>query len=89
MAAGLPISMIPLAPYQEASEAVRAGIYQAYSASDAHAAAQRLGIDYVVVGLEEQRAYAPAVKQLAERPDLFLPVFRNDAVTVYGVVRHQ
>jgi hypothetical protein len=85
MAGGLPISMIPLQPYQIASETVRLGIYIATNPTDAHAMSRQLGIDYLVFGIEEQHAYAATLTKLTERPDLFRPVFRNDAVTILGV----
>ena len=87
MAGGLPISMIPLAPYREASENVRAGIFQAFAATDAHTMARHLGIDYLVIGEVERENYAPAIKLMADRPDLFRPVFENSAVTVYAVTK--
>jgi uncharacterized membrane protein len=86
MAAGLPISMIPLRPYQLASESVRNGIFRAQSAIDAHGAARSMEIDYVLVGPPERRAYGPAVAQLATRSDLFSPVFQNEVITVYQVI---
>jgi hypothetical protein len=85
MAAGLPISMIPLAPYREASENVRLGIFQALSAVDAHRMARRLRIDYLLVGEPERATYEPAIALMRGRPDLFRPVFQNSAITVYGI----
>jgi len=85
MAAGLPISMIPLRPYQEASEHVRSGIFRARTADEAYATATFLRIGYVVVGAPERAAYPDGLARLAERPDLFSEVFRNDALTIYRV----
>ena len=85
MAAGLPISMIPLRPYQETSEHVRLGIFQAADAAEAHRTAQFLGIDYLLVGRPERTAYRPATTRMSERPDLFAQVFRNDAIAIYQV----
>ena len=85
MAAGLPISMIPLRPYRVATETVRLGIFSAYSAEDAHTMARALSIDYVYVGDVEQESYPGVVELLDRRPDLFPPAFRNAEVTVYGV----
>jgi len=87
MAAGLPISMIPLRPYQQTAESIRSGIYRNSSATDAHVMAQFLGIDYIVVGPPERRAYRGELDRLAQRPDLFAPVFRNDVITIYRVER--
>ena len=84
MAAGLPISMIPLRPYREAADKVR-HIFENGSAADAHATATLLDVDYLLVGDPERRAYPAGVARIAERPDLFAPVFSNDAITVYRV----
>lgn len=85
MAGGLPISMIPLRPYQQASHSVRSGIFENSSVEDAHAMAQGLDIDYLLVGEPERRAYSAGVARIAGRPDLFAPMFANDAITVYRV----
>lgn len=85
MAAGLPISMIPLEPYRAASESVRSGIFQAAAASDAHAMARHLGIDYLLIGDVEREHYGRAVAMMVERPDLFPPVFANSAVTIFAI----
>jgi hypothetical protein len=85
MAAGLPIAMIPLRPYQEATDLIRDAIYRAASAEQAHLMAQALRIDFLVVGRPERTAYAAGVAQLRARSDLFAPVFENDALTVFRV----
>jgi hypothetical protein len=87
MAAGLPISMIPLAPYRMACDSVRDGIFRALDAADAHAMARHLDIDYLLVGDVERRNYRPAIDLIAGRPDLFRPVFANSAITIYGVAK--
>ena len=85
MATGLPISMIPLRPYQEASKHVRSGIFGACTAAEAHATATLLHIGYLVVGAPERAAYPGGVATIAGRADLFAEVFRNDALTIYAV----
>lgn len=87
MAAGLPISMIPLQPYRIASEIVRSGIFRTVSAVDAHATARELRIDYLLVGEVERRHYGPSIALINASPDLFLPVFQNTAVTIYRIVK--
>ena len=87
MVAGLPISMIPLQPYRQASEAVRLGIFQATAADGAHVTARSFGIDYLVVGRPERITYRATLVLIAGRPDLFAPVFSNEAITVYQVAR--
>jgi hypothetical protein len=87
MAAGIPIAMIPLKPFQEASERVRTGIFVAPTIGDAYTTALAMNIDYVFVGEVEQRQYPGIVAAMAARPDLFPPAFSNDAVTIYALTR--
>ncbi|HXH05039.1 MAG TPA: hypothetical protein VNI83_00455 [Vicinamibacterales bacterium] len=82
MAAGLPISMVPLAKYERASERIRA-IYRAADAAEAYDRAARERIDYLVVGAPERQAYPQLEPALDRRPDLFVPVFRNGEMTIY------
>ena len=82
MAAGLPISMVPLKKYEDASQRVRA-VYQAASADEIFARSASERIDYLVVGPPERDAY-PAFEALLEsRPDLFIPSFRNAALGIW------
>jgi hypothetical protein len=84
MVAGLPTSMVPLRPYEEASERVRE-LFQEKTSSGVLARAQALGINYIVVGRQEEAAY-PALKAILDgAPGQFAPVFRNKTVTVYKV----
>lgn len=85
MAAGLPISMIPLQPYRDRSDHVRMGIYMAPSPKEAHAMAEYLGVDYLYVGDLERSRYPGLTDALNERPDLFPVVFRNGSVTIHAV----
>ena len=86
MAAGLPIAMIPLRKFEEASEVVRRGIFQASSARDAHQIARAMSIDYIWVGDPERRHFAAGVALMAADLARFAEVFRNESVTVYRVV---
>ena len=82
MAAGLPISMVPLREYEAASERVR----QVYAASDAATAHQRgraLGIGYLVVGPPEREAHPDFEKMLDKDPFHFRPVVRNGTMSIY------
>lgn len=87
MAAGLPGAMIPFKKFQDASETVRAGIFSAASAADAHDIAVAMGIDYLMIGEVERARYQPVILAMSARPDLFPQVFTNDAVTIYAVRR--
>lgn len=89
MAAGLPIAMIPLRPYQDAMDAVLKGIFLASDAANAHATATFMGIDYILVGDVERRQYPGAIAAISARPDLFPQVFRNGAVTIYGITKRK
>lgn len=87
MAAGLPISMIPLRGYELASQDVRYGIFDASTAEDAHAMADFLQVDYLLVGEVEREAYGPQVEEMLGEPALFEVVFENAAIAVIKVRR--
>ncbi len=61
MAAGLPIAMIPLKPYEDATQKVSEQLFSNGSAVDRAKAARRFGIDYVWVGPAEQRNHPDLV----------------------------
>jgi hypothetical protein len=83
--AGLPIAMTPMKPYREAADDLYWGVFRARSADEAHNMATFMGIDYLALGIPERRAYASAIAQMASRPELFHPVFRNDEMTIFQV----
>ncbi|MGH9382985.1 MAG: hypothetical protein ACRD2N_01635 [Vicinamibacterales bacterium] len=85
MAAGLPIAMIPMRPYEEATQKVSDQIFSNGSVVERAKAARRLGIDYLFVGTTEQQTHPELVGLLETRSDLFAPVFRNNAIVVYWV----
>jgi hypothetical protein len=85
MAAGMPISMIPLKKYRDASDRMRK-VFQANDAAVIHQQAVGFGIDYLYIGPAERAAYPTIARLLDAAPQWFQPVFRNDAVTIYGVV---
>jgi hypothetical protein len=84
MAAGLPISMIPLAPYQRASGRVHR-IFVAGSAAEAYDAALRNSVDYVMLGPAELKEYPQLASSLDGSPDLFPLMFQAGQVRVYQV----
>ncbi len=84
MAAGLPISMIPLEPYRLASERIR-GIFTSSTAAEAFDIALSNRIDYVFVGPAELEGYPRLPSILDEAPHLFPLKFRAGAVSVYQV----
>jgi hypothetical protein len=86
MAAGLPISMVPLAKYEAASAPVRM-LYAATSSREAYDLAVSNCIDYLVIGPPERAAYPQLQAGLDASPYLFYPAFRNEALAVYAVSR--
>lgn len=86
MAAGMPIAMIPLEPYERATRLVHQGLFLQESPAAATLLARRLGIDYVYVGPVERGAHADLRDRLASWPSGFTPVFRNRDVTIFRVV---
>jgi hypothetical protein len=86
MAAGLPISMVPLEKYEAASRLVQA-VFVAASAAMAHDRAVAQGIDYLYIGHPERQANPHVEEMLGQRPDLFQPVFHNNTISIYFVER--
>ena len=85
MIAGLPAAMTPIRPYQEASDAVEWDVFRTTQASDSHASAQFMGIDYLFIGAPERRWYRDAIHAMRSDPLLFPVVFQNEAVTILQV----
>ena len=86
MAAGIPLSMVPLKPYQTASERVRE-IYMSTDPKFIANRSQQLGIDYLVIGHKERVAYPQLENILDAHINTFPRVFKNDALAVYAVSR--
>ncbi len=86
MAAGLPISMVPLTQYQRASATIRE-VFQSDTAEVAFERAVHGGIDFLYLGGAERHAY-PALERTLERaPVLFPLVYRSprSEVLIYQV----
>jgi hypothetical protein len=84
MAAGLPISMIPLREYEHASTRIR-DLYATTRAQDTHNRATHLLIDYLVIAPPERAKYPTLEASLDAAPELFRRVFHNAEVSVYEV----
>jgi hypothetical protein len=84
MSGGLPIGMIPVSKYEEASARIRQ-IYAAASADEAYERALGECVDYLVIGPPERAEHPQMQQALDEKPYLFTPAFRNDALVVYAV----
>jgi hypothetical protein len=84
MAAGLPISLLPLPEYEQRSEMVRQ-LFTTASVDEASAIAHRLRIDYLYVDRDDEAAYSAGVRKFDEHPERFEPLFANGEVRVYRV----
>lgn len=84
MAAGLPISLLPLPEYEQRSAQVRQ-LFATADMSEATAIAYRLRIDYLYVDLEDVAAYGEGVAKFAQHPEKFERVFANSEVRIYRV----
>lgn len=84
MAAGLPISLLPLPEYQERSERAQA-IFATANPQEASAVARELRIDYLYVDEADTAAYPQGTAKFDTSPQYFEPVFRAGQVAVYRV----
>jgi hypothetical protein len=84
MAAGMPISLLPLPEYEQRSAQVRQ-LFATPDAAEAAAIAHKLRIDYLYVDSEDVAAYGEGVVKFAQHPDRFEQVFANDEVRIYLV----
>jgi hypothetical protein len=84
MAAGIPISMVPLAPYYSASYKVKE-IYRSTDPTFISKQVKKLAIDYLVLGPVEQKEYPLLENVLDGRPRSFRKVFKNPSVIIYAV----
>ena len=82
MAAGLPISMVPLRPYEEASRKIEA-IYKEEDPDAAFRQAAQLGIDYLIVGPPERASFPGFEAMLRSRPARFRETFKSADVSVF------
>jgi hypothetical protein len=85
MAAGLPISLLPIPEYQQKSERVQQ-LFQTPSAAEASSIARTLRLDYVYVDTDDLGAYPKGTAKFATQPELFQEVFRNHSVRIYRVL---
>ena len=87
MSAGLPISMTPARVFEAGSNYVRDFVFNAADGPSAWQAARAIGVDYILAGKPERRAYADAIEEFERHPELFMPVFRNSSTTIYALTR--
>ncbi|MGH9309511.1 MAG: hypothetical protein ACRD1U_09065 [Vicinamibacterales bacterium] len=84
MAAGQPISLLPVPEYRERSEQVRI-IFATTNVDEARTIAHRLRIDYLYVDREDEREYPEGVRKFDEHPEAFPLMFKREDVRVYEV----
>jgi hypothetical protein len=82
MAAGLPISLLPLPEYDERSALVRSA-FASQDAGEAWQNLQRLRVDYVYVDPTDVAAYPDGVRKFDSHPERFERVFANADVRIY------
>ena len=83
MAAGLPISLLPLPEYEQRSKMVQQ-LFATSDPAEAAAIAYKLRIDYLYVDREDVAAYREGVAKFADA-DRFERVFSNGEVEIYRV----
>jgi hypothetical protein len=84
MAAGLPISLLPLPEYEERSQLVRTA-FSTLHADEAWDVLRRLRIDYIYIDPEDRAAYGQSLAKFDRNADRFERVFGNGEVTIYRV----
>jgi hypothetical protein len=87
MAGGKPISLMAVPDYEIRSRLTQR-IYADGSPDGAARTARQLGVSYVFVGPDEERAHPrEALAKLDRRPDLFKLVFSNARTRIYEIVQ--
>jgi hypothetical protein len=84
MAAGLPISLLPLPDYNHAAQQVRT-LYASPDPVEGWTIARRLRIDYLYVDAADTSAYPDGVKKFDGNPQQFERVFTSGDVIIYRV----
>lgn len=87
MAAGIPISMIPLRKYIARSTVLHHELFGAEDIGRAYKTAVDYGIDYVLVGPPERRANPGCEDRFDRARGMFTLVFRNSRMSLYRVTR--
>ncbi|HEY7502244.1 MAG TPA: hypothetical protein VH740_27235 [Vicinamibacterales bacterium] len=82
MAAGLPISMVPLQRYEDASRKIET-LYNERDPEAVFREAARLGIDYLIVGPPERASFPEFEATLRSRPSRFRETFHSGDVSIF------
>ena len=85
MAGGLPIAMIPLRPYEEATARIGTEIFGQPDPVARVKAARGMHIDYLYIGPDEQERHPDLLASFESRSDLFPVAFRNSEVVIFLV----
>ena len=83
MAIGLPISMVPLAKYQEGSEAITRMFDEAPLA--AYERASRARVDYVLIGPHERQSHPGVEERFNSISNLMPLAWKNGTISIYEV----
>jgi hypothetical protein len=84
MAAGDPISLLPIPEYKERSQQVRS-LFATTNVTEAVTIALRLHLDYLYVDDEDLSAYPEGTRKFDENPQNFERVFANAEVRIYKI----
>jgi hypothetical protein len=84
MAAGNPISLLPIPEYKERSETVKR-IFEIDDANEGSRLARRLRLDYLYVDETDVTAYPAGTQKFDAHSELFERVFANGSVHIYRV----
>jgi hypothetical protein len=87
MAAGLPISLLPIPEYQERSRQVQA-VFATTNVTEASSIARRLRLDYLYVDRDDLAAYPEGTRKFDEHAEAFERVYENSEVRIYRI-RHE
>jgi hypothetical protein len=83
MAIGLPISMVPLAKYQEGSAAIRQMFEEAPLA--AYERARRASVNYVLIGPPERASHPGVEERFNSIPNQMPLAWKNGTISIYEV----
>jgi len=83
MAIGLPISMVPLAKYQQGSEAIR-NLFEEPPLA-AYERAVRARVNYVLIGPPERNAHPGVEERFNSIPNQMPLAFKNGTISIYEV----
>ena len=83
MAYGLPISMVPLAKYEQASSEIQKLFEE--DAMAAYDRARRAKVNYVLIGPPERTAHPGVERRLDSLPNQFALAFKNATISIYEV----